>query len=169
MDEDLIDSDHQRVPVAPPERGSSPILNWQEGAGRELRGYPVHRLLQTRVSDLDGNGHLNAIRLGHFYEDARAAFHVVTGRDGGRVLVAQLTLRYLAEGKWPGETEVGTGIVRIGVSSLVMGQGLFQAGRCIGLCETVLVNTVDGRSHPFSAGYRSQLERLRLGHAAPPG
>lgn len=136
--------------------------DWQDRIGRDIAAFPTHRRLQTRVSDLDGNGHLNAIRIGHFYEDARAAFHVATGRHGGRVLVAQLTLRYLAEGRWPEDAEVGTGVVRIGRSSFVMGQGLFQAGRCIGLCETVLVHTGGGGPSPLPESYRQVLAPQRL-------
>jgi acyl-CoA thioester hydrolase len=140
---------------------------WQERLGRDLSAFPHHRRLQTRVSDLDGYGHLNAIRLGHLYEDARAAFHLALGRGEGRVLVAQLTFRYLAEGQWPDEAQIGTGIVRVGGSSFVMGQGLFQAGRCIGLCETVLVNTGAGGASPLSDDYRRVLRQHRLISASP--
>jgi acyl-CoA thioester hydrolase len=149
---------HAEVQGRGPDHGGS----WADSAGLEMSAYPVRRILQTRVSDLDGYGHLNAIRLGHFYEDARAAFHMSARREGGRVVVAQLTLRYLAEGSWPGEAEVGTGIVRIGRSSFVMGQGLFQDGGRIGACETVLVHTLEGRSSPLPDGYRAALLERRL-------
>ena len=36
--------------------------------------YPVMQQITTRVSDNDGYGHLNAIRIGHYYEEARASF-----------------------------------------------------------------------------------------------
>lgn len=116
-----------------------------------LAAYPVTRTITTRVGDMDGYGHLNAMRIGTYYEDARAAFYGVAFKDvqRQRMLVAQVTMRYLGEGFWPGSLEVGTGISKLGSSSVEMAQGLFRDGRCIGLCETVLVNTADGRPAPF--------------------
>ena len=130
-----------------------------------LAAYPVRREITTRVGDLDGHGHLNAIRIGLYYEDARAAFYGVAFEGlsrGGRVLVAQITTRYLGEGYWPAAVQVGTGISRIGNSSFQMSQGLFQEGRCLGLCETVLVNTGAGASAPLPDNIRAALERMRL-------
>lgn len=129
-----------------------------------LATYPVVRDIATRVSDLDGYGHLNAIRLGHFYEDARAAFYgdAFEGAPRARTLVAQLTLRYLREGFWPDPVSVGTGVASIGRTSFVMGQGLFQRGQCIGLCDTVLVGTEAGQPAPLPEDIRMRLERLAL-------
>ncbi len=74
----------------------------------ELSAYRYHRAIGSRVSDMDGYGHLNAIRLGHFYEDARASFYFdVFGRERmGRTVVAQLNIRYLRESYWPGIIEI---------------------------------------------------------------
>lgn len=129
-----------------------------------LAAYPVTRTLTTRVGDMDGYGHLNAMRIGTYYEDARAAFYGVAFTDvkRQRMLVAQVTLRYLGEGFWPGSLEIGTGISKLGSSSVEMAQGLFCEGRCIGLCETVLVNTADGRSAPFPDDARACLARFAL-------
>jgi acyl-CoA thioester hydrolase len=126
--------------------------------------YPLVRTIATRVSDMDGHGHLNAIRVGHFYEDARAAFYGVAFKDLPRVrtVVVQLTIRYLREGHWPGDVQVATGITRVGASSFEMAQGLFQDGVCIGLCDTVLVNTEGGASAPLPAANRAGVERMRL-------
>lgn len=129
-----------------------------------LVAYPVKRTVVTRVGDMDGYGHLNAMRIGGYYEDARAAFYGVAFEDlrRQRMLVAQVTMRYLGEGFWPGSLEVGTGISRIGVSSAEMVQGLFSEGRCIGLCETVLVNTAEGRPAPFPDAARACLARFAV-------
>src|ERR1700744_254241 len=93
-----------------------------------LATYPVEREVSARGSDMDGYGHLNAIRIGHLYEDARAAFYGVAfkGLHRAPTPVAQLTLRYLGEGFWPGTMTIGTGMLKVGVSSYVMAQGLFQ-------------------------------------------
>ena len=129
-----------------------------------LAAYPVAREVTARVSDMDGYGHLNAIRIGHFYEDARAAFYGVAfaGLHRARTPVAQLTIRYLGEGFWPGTMTIGTGMLKVGVSSYVMGQGLFQDGRCIGLCDTVLVSTENGRAHRLPDDIRAAAEVMKL-------
>jgi acyl-CoA thioester hydrolase len=126
-----------------------------------LDAYPVRQEITTRVSDNDGYGHLNGIRIGHYYEEGRASFYQTIGdlAKHPRVLVAQLTIRYLAEGFWPGHVQVGTGIVRLGSSSFVMGQSLWQKEVCIGLCDTVLVHSSQGRSSPLPQHFREQLER----------
>ena len=76
--------------------------------------------------------------------------------------MAELSIRYLGEGFWPGTVEVATGIVRISTRSFVMGQGLWQNDRCIGLCDTVLVHTAGGASAPLPAAFRQELEQRLL-------
>lgn len=133
---------------------------------RTLSAYPVHCPITIRVSDMDGYGHLNAMRLGQYYEDARAASYAVIlrGVEVPRMPIAQLTIRYLAEGFWPGTLTVGTAIARAGNTSFTMVQGLFCEERCIGLAETVLVCTADGKSAPIAVAMRAALERAALGH-----
>ena len=130
--------------------------------------YAIQQEITTRVSDNDGYGHLNAIRIGHYYEEARASFYKGLGdlQKHPRVLVAELKIRYLGEGFWPGTVLVATGIVRIGSSSFVMGQGLWQGDRCIGLCDTVLVHAAEGGSSPLPTSFRRQLEQRLMGSSA---
>ncbi|MEY4256797.1 MAG: hypothetical protein RLZZ141_2024 [Pseudomonadota bacterium] len=123
--------------------------------------YPTGQEITTRVSDIDGNGHLNAIRIGNLYEEARASFYkgLNPGQRHPRVLVAELKIRYLGEGFWPGTVEIKTGIVQLGSSAFTMGQGLWQNGACIGLCDTVLVHAPEGKATPLPPLFRDQLER----------
>lgn len=132
--------------------------------------YPIGQEITTRVSDNDGYGHLNAIRIGHYYEEARASFYkqLDNGKRHPRVLVAELKIRYLGEGFWPGAVEVSTGIVRIGSSAFTMGQGLWQNGTCIGLCDTVLVHASEGKTSPLPTAFREQLEQYLLGSSPGP-
>ncbi|WP_439814563.1 acyl-CoA thioesterase [Zavarzinia sp. CC-PAN008] len=126
--------------------------------------YPIVMDISVRVSDLDGYGHLNAIRLGHYYEEARASFYGIAlkGIPRVRTVVGQLTIRYLREGFWPGSLRCATGIERIGSASFDMVQALFQNGRCIGVCDTTVVNTADGASAPLPPLLRARLTELRL-------
>ena len=81
-----------------------------------------------------------------------------------RPIVASITVDFLAEGSWPEPVEVRGGIVRFGRTSYVVGQGLFQGGRCIGLSETVMVNKAeDGPGGaPLPESLTRPLEALRL-------
>lgn len=126
--------------------------------------YPVQCRITARVSDMDGYGHLNAIRIGTYYEDARATFYrqAFLGLALPRFLVAELTIRYLDEGFWPGELQVGTGISKIGNASFQMMQGLFQDSRCLGLCQTILVHTDGGKSGRVPDNVRATLEGFRV-------
>ena len=126
--------------------------------------YPLLQEISTRVSDVDTYGHLNAIRLGQYYEDARAAFYrsVLGQAPNRRTLVAELKMRYLREGEWPGDIQVGTGVLTIGATSLVMAQALFQNGGCIGLADTVLVRADASRSIPLETDIRERLQNLML-------
>lgn len=126
--------------------------------------YPVACAVTIRVSDMDGYGHLNAIRIGQYYEEARAAFyqrHLIAVRKS-RILVAEIRLRYLNEGFWPGVLQVGTAVVRIGNSSFAIAQALFQDRCCLGHCETILVHTEKGKPQPLTAEIRSSLEEFRV-------
>jgi acyl-CoA thioesterase FadM len=42
--------------------------------------------------------------------------------------------------------DVGTGIVRVDRSSCILGQGLFESGRCVAMARSVLV-LIDEASH----------------------
>lgn len=133
--------------------------------GRTLDAYPVQCTITTRVSDMDGYGHLNAIRIGQLYEEARASFYTVAldarQRDT-RILVAELTFQYLAEGFWPGDVQLGTGIARLNTSSFLMGQGLFQKDKLLGMCRTVLVCTQEGASVALPDPLRDSLSRQMI-------
>ncbi|MFC0282330.1 acyl-CoA thioesterase [Camelimonas abortus] len=128
----------------------------------ERASYPVQTVIQTRVSDLDGNGHLNAIRIAQIYEEGRAIFHRDHLRRRVRTLVAQLTVRYLHEGFWPEEVIMGVGVAAAGRTSFHMAQAMFQSGRCIGLCDTVLVCNEGGVSVPIPAEVRARMAALAL-------
>lgn len=133
-----------------------------------LDDFPFCEEITVRVSDLDGYGHINAIRTGHYYEDARAAFYkpLYAGVPPIRALVAQLNIRYIKEGFWPGAVQVGTGIARIGNASFEMAQALFQNGICLGTCSTVLVNTSKGASAALPEAVRARLTLFAIGGSA---
>ena len=118
--------------------------------------YPVHLDLQTRFQDMDINGHLNNVAFAALFESGR----VLLNRDvrplddrpaNERTMVAAVEINYLAEGNFPDPVQIGTGIGRIGTSSWAIVQAMFQNGRCIATCDTVVVCRTDDQARPLRA------------------
>src|ERR1700761_4493612 len=102
-----------------------------------LATHPVRFDTAPRFGDLDPLRHLNNAALARIYEDGRVRFLDSSGartgwEPGCRFVVAEVTIRYLAEGRYPDPLVLGTGVLSIGRSSFVIAQALFQNGRCIG-------------------------------------
>ena len=133
-----------------------------------LELYPLQHTVGARISDLDQYGHLNAIRIGHLYEDARAQFYRTAFGAGSGItfVVAQITIRYLREVRWPGDLRIGTGVISLGRSSFTTIQGLFDAQEgCAGVCETVTVIVDRGAAAPLGDRAREALQALAMPHA----
>lgn len=77
--------------------------------------------------------------------------------------MALVNIAYLLEGRYPELLRVGCGVSRIGGASYEIAQGLFQNGACIGICDTVIVNTREGRSHTLTEAWKAALETIRIG------
>ena len=137
----------------------------------EPTGYPFMTEIPTRFGDMDALRHLNNVALAQVYEEGRVRLHRsiavdVAREKGARTVVVQVTLRYLAEGFYPAPLQVAGGISRIGGSSYEIAQALFQDGRCIGLCDTVIVYTRDRGSAPLPGAYRALLQPLLMSASA---
>ena len=132
---------------APPERAS--FAHW---VTQELR-----------YNDTDRQGHVNNAVFATFCESGRIAFLQQPGLPalphGCSLVLARLELDYLRELFWPGAAEVGTRLVRLGRSSVTLGQGIFRGEDCVATALTVVVLT-DGatrRSTPWPEGLRAAL------------
>ncbi len=129
--------------------------------------YPWHLTLETRFGDMDPNRHLNNVAIARLFEETRVRFHAAlrAAADVGRphFLVANVAIDYVAEGLYPDSAELGLGIASIGTSSYRVAIGLFQAGKTIALCETVLVYRGDtGGPGPLPPEVRTILEGYAL-------
>jgi len=131
----------------------------------QLASYPFHLQIETQFSDLDAIGHVNNVVIARFYESARSRqlgdlfrnprfFH-----DGRYIaLVAEYTVRFLAEVNYPQPVDVGSSIARVGRSSFGIHQALFQDGTCVGLCNATLVLTSCGRPTPLPDDIRERMQ-----------
>lgn len=138
----------------------------------QLSTYPFSTEIEPRFGDMDSLRHLNNVALAGIHEETRLRFtrtfrHSPEGEDEQRSVLAQITIRYLAEGSYPGTLTAGIGALHIGRTSYTVGQALFQNGRCIGTADTVIVWTSAGRPHPIPDRFRSALEAALIEQPAP--
>jgi acyl-CoA thioester hydrolase len=131
--------------------------------------YRFHLEMPTRFGDLDIRGHINNVSIVQYAEDARVAFQMENvGREiyqadsTVRVVVAQMTLHFLAEGFFPDPIDAGVGIARIGNSSYTLNCGLFQNGKCIAVQETSMVYVGEKGSMPLTPQIRARMEKYRI-------
>jgi len=66
----------------------------------------------------------------------------------------------IAELNWPGIVDIGTGIAKIGTSSITVYQGLFQDGTLLATAETVIVqvDNENKKSKPLTEEAKKNLK-----------
>ncbi len=118
-----------------------------------------------RYSDLDPNGHVNNGAINAFFEDGRVQFRndwmISLGDDflAGFALV-KFSVEYFKTLHYPGSVEIGTVVTKIGRTSYVLGQGIFNGDECIAVDEvvTVCLDAQTQKSQQISDELRAILE-----------
>ncbi|HCR48023.1 MAG TPA: thioesterase [Bacteroidetes bacterium] len=134
-----------------------------EKAKLGLEKFPLKTFDKIRYNDTDRQGHVNNAAFSTFLETGRVEvlynpeFPILS--DGASFVIAALRLNFKREIKWPGQVEIGTGLRKIGNSSMVLYQALFQQNECVADAETVIVQVDDktGASQPLSVEARTTL------------
>jgi acyl-CoA thioester hydrolase len=129
--------------------------------------FPVWSSTTVRYSDLDPNSHVNNGAISAFFEDGRVRLRTEhLARPGNSMLagfaIAKVTIEYRAPLTFPATVDIGSSIVRIGRSSYVLGQSVFEGDRCVATAEVVTVR-IDGtsqRSMPLEDEVRAVLETV---------
>lgn len=127
--------------------------------------YPHHQAVQTRFQDLDVLGHLNNVAFAALFETGRTKFNreaALWGRGRGlgrRAVVAHTEINYLAEGQYPDDVEVATGIGRVGGRSWEILAAMFQGGRCIATCDCTIVMDKDEDGTGLPEAFRAELAK----------
>lgn len=134
-----------------------------------LDSYPVIDEIAARYGDMDANAHLNNLALEALHENARATMNRALLPEAYkaeqrpvRLVTSQNAVHFLAEAHWPAMIQTGAGVGRIGRTSFIASTGLFIEGKCIGVCDTVLVLLGDDGPAPISPGFRAALETVLL-------
>lgn len=135
---------------------------------RPIDAFPHHATDKIRYADTDRQGHVNNACFATFLETGRVEIlydpeHPLAA-DGSEFVIARLTLDFRDEIRWPGSVTVGTGVQRIGTSSVTLVQAVFQDDRCVALAETVIVHidTAARKSRPFAEAAQARLQALLL-------
>ncbi|NWH08813.1 MAG: acyl-CoA thioesterase [Alphaproteobacteria bacterium] len=132
----------------------------------ELGTYPFSVPLLARFGDMDIGQHLNNVAIARYYEEARVVFNQSLLGDlrlssrpdaPARVLVAQVNITYLREGRYPGQLTVGVGVARIGTTSYTLGCALFQEDDCLGVSDAVIVHAGKDGPAPLPEPMRERL------------
>jgi acyl-CoA thioester hydrolase len=121
----------------------------------------------VRFSDQDAAGHINNVAICAYLETARLTFMrdmgmMARGEDGVRGISAGMTVSFLAESHWPGQVELGTGVLKIGTSSITVGSAAFKGRVCIAAAEMTVVRLKGTAPHPIDMPFREGLEKYRL-------
>ena len=128
--------------------------------------YPVSVVMQTRFQDIDPNRHLNNVAFAAMFENARVRLNRglrpwADRPRNERSMVAAVTINYLREGQYPDDVEVSSGVSKIGSSSYVIAQAMFQNGQCIATCDSIIVCRTDGEGKPLRQAVVDELEKMR--------
>jgi len=127
--------------------------------------YPFNVAIQTRFQDLDTLGHINNVAMAALFESGRVRFNQsmgLAGWRGHRWLIAQVEINYIAEGKFPDDVEIASGIGEIGTRSWQILSAAFQGGSVIATSDTVVVMSGATGATALPDDFRAALEKYRI-------
>lgn len=133
-----------------------------------LSDFPLKTYDKVRYADTDRQGHVNNALFSTFLETGRV--EILYDRDrpllaeGDSFVIASLQVSFLAEIRWPGTVDIGTGVRSVGNSSIRLYQQLFQNGICVASAETVIVKVSGetGKGQPLSIEANERLSGFLL-------
>jgi acyl-CoA thioester hydrolase len=129
--------------------------------------YPHSAAIQTRFQDLDVLGHINNVAFAALFETGRTKFNRevrLWGREAERrrAVVAQMEINYLAEGHFPDDVAIATGIGAIGGRSWQILACMFQGGQAIATCDVTIVMDKDDAGGGLPDAFRAELAKWRV-------
>lgn len=122
---------------------------------------------RIRYCDTDQAGHVNNVAYAAYAETGRLdLMHGVIRPqmpEGLRFIAASITVNYLRESHYPGEVRIGTGVARIGRTSITVGQGIFKDDLCVATALGTVVLLDGSTPIPLTEPLRAMAESLLLG------
>ena len=109
-----------------------------------LADFPHQTYDKIRYGDTDRQGHINNAMFVRFYETSRAEVLYdpknLLHDDDGSFVIANLTVEFLQEIHWPGQVQIGLKVTKIGNSSVMFFQALFQDDVLVSTSTSVIVH-----------------------------
>jgi acyl-CoA thioester hydrolase len=127
---------------------------------------------KLRFSDIDMLGHVNNVAYAALIETGRTAFARegmgVKLPPGALTVMVRIEIDYRAELHYPATVHIGSRLMRIGRTSLVLGNSVFKGDLCAATSVTtlVIIDKATRRPVPIEAEARAILEGLVAGGAA---
>lgn len=104
--------------------------------------FPIKSYDKIRYGDTDSQGHVNNAVFSTFLETGRTELLLDVDAWKGEIPMFGLvssSINLMGEVHWPGTVEIGTGIKKIGSSSITFIHGLYQNGIMVAQAETISV------------------------------
>ena len=133
-----------------------------------LEAFPAQIVHTLRYADHDQEGHVNNAVYATMFEAGRVSILYDPARnmppEGCHFSLVRITIDFLAEMSWPGDVTIGTGVTRIGTSSIGLRHAIFKDGKCRSTAEGIVVctNSTTRKSQPLPDYARAMLENLLL-------
>jgi acyl-CoA thioester hydrolase len=125
--------------------------------------YPHWTTVTLRFSDQDSTGHINNVAYAAYVEAGRVAFGWEHTRPlltpAQDLFVANISISYRRELRYPGSIEVGTGILKLGRTSITLGHAIVRGDVLAATAESVvvLVDRASAKSEPLTDALRAAL------------
>jgi len=133
-----------------------------------ITAFPFVTFDKVRYGDTDRQGHVNNAVFASFFETGRVEmlYHSTPTflSENCSFVVAKSAIDLVAEIHWPGQVDIGTGIVRIANSSLVIAANLYQQGRLVATSETMVVqvNIHTKATQTLDEKAKTSLEKFKI-------
>ena len=129
--------------------------------------YPINTFDKIRYGDTDRQGHVNNAIFNQYFETGRVEFlydkKLKLLKPEASFVIVSANINYKKEIKWPGTVEIGSGISKIGNSSITIHQVLFQNQIEVASCIAVIVQVdKNGKSLALSKSSKAKLNKYLL-------
>ena len=110
----------------------------------KLNDLPFKSQDKVRYCDTDRQGHVNNANFASFLETGRAELFYDEKKklfsEDCSFVIANMNVDFIAEIKWPTVVDIGTGIIKMGSSSIHLFQVLYQGNKLVARASTVIVH-----------------------------
>ena len=132
-------------------------------APTDISAYGYFETVTLRYSDQDSMGHINNVAYAAYFEAGRMALfsEILKGMGDQKFnfVLANVSIDYLLEMRFPGDLKVGGRLLRVGTKSITTGFGAFLNGTChaTATCVNVHFDRVTRKACPFDEDVKAAL------------